>query len=184
VGRIAKAIVLPRLACFEIALPAAFFTGDSHGQSKEAYCERVKAGTKPARKKVVKRTTPKKGKSMVRQAGKGAQKSMAKKKRFNSLLRGQEQTRQPFECLTAVLDLWWTAAWSYEDLITRNPAIINALRKQSPRNSRTEGRGMFDRSRKGTFMLLKLPTTDSASITYHLEPSAFLCLYQIARPGR
>ena len=33
-------------------------------------------------------------------------------------------------------------------------AIINAQRKQSPRNSRTEGRGMFDRSREETFMLL------------------------------
>ena len=58
--------------------------------------------------------------------------------------------------------------------ITRNPAIINALRKQSPRNSRTEGRGMFDRSRDETFMLLNFRKPNSAPGAHHLEPSAFL----------
>jgi len=37
----------------------------------------------------------------------------------------------------------------------KNPIIINALRRQSPRNSRTEGRGMADRSREEMFMQLK-----------------------------
>ncbi len=62
-------------------------------------------------------------------------------------------------------------------------AIINAQRKQSPRNSRTEGRGMFDGSREETFMLLNSRQPISASGTHHLEPSAFLYPYQIARPG-
>jgi len=30
--------VLGELGCFEIGSPAAYFTGDGHGQSKEAYC--------------------------------------------------------------------------------------------------------------------------------------------------
>jgi hypothetical protein len=30
--------MLVKVACFEIGSPAAYFTGDSHGQSKEAYC--------------------------------------------------------------------------------------------------------------------------------------------------
>jgi hypothetical protein len=34
----------------------------------------------------------------------------------------------------------------------QNPIIINALKKQSPRNSRTEGRGMAGRSREEMFM--------------------------------
>jgi hypothetical protein len=39
-------------------------------------------------------------------------------------------------------------------LIIKNPIIISALMKQSPRNSRTEGRGMADRSRDVMFMPL------------------------------
>ena len=58
--------MLAELDCFEIGSPAAYFTGDSHGQSKEACCDaqeaskRGKASAKPARKRAAKRATPKK----------------------------------------------------------------------------------------------------------------------------
>ena len=81
-------------------MPAAYFTGDNHGQSKEARCDAQEEletwpGQRQARKKATKRTTPKKAKSKVRRAVRGAAKPLTKKQRPSKIAARKAPRKAP-----------------------------------------------------------------------------------------
>jgi hypothetical protein len=85
-------------------LPAVYFTGDSHGQGKEACCDAQEKLQTRQRKRAANRATLKKAKSKVQRAGSGAPKPGVKKKRPPKTAAREAPRKTPRQVVVPVED--------------------------------------------------------------------------------